>query len=71
MEKKSLKEKIVGLFGSLKFWIATLAMVTMLLEAVANGTFTLQILTDLVQTWLIAVFGVGVLDGVAERIGKK
>lgn len=71
MQKKSLKEKVAGLFGSLKFWIATLTMATMVLESIAGGTFTLQIFVDSVQTWLVAVFGVGVLDGIAERIGKK
>lgn len=69
MEKKSLKEKVLALFGSLKFWIATLTMVTMLLEAFAGGTLTMQVFVNVIQTWLVAVFGVGVVDSIAEKIG--
>ncbi len=65
----TLVEKVKALFGSLKFWLATSVFITGLLGALVDGTFTVAFLINIGQTWLAVVAGIGVLDGITERIG--
>lgn len=65
----TLGEKLKALFGSLKFWLATSVFITAVLDALVGGTLSLALIFDLGQTWLAVVAGIGVLDGVTERIG--
>lgn len=58
-----MKDKIVGILSSVRFWIVTLTAVV----GVLNG----QDVVTVVQVWLAAVAGLGTLDSVASRIGGK
>lgn len=67
--EKTIGEKVKGLFGSLKFWLATTVFISAVLEALINGTFSIGYLFDIGQVWLGAVTAIGVLDGATERLG--
>jgi hypothetical protein len=55
--------KILGILGSVRFWIVTLTAVV----GILNG----QDVVTVVQVWLAAVAGIGTLDSMASRIGGK
>lgn len=66
--KEIVSGKIKELFGSLRFWLLTTTALLMILQlnGVIDGpTF------DVIKTWLLAVFGVGTLDSIADKIGGK
>lgn len=62
-------DKLKAILGSVRFWIVTLTAVLALLQAVANGSFTLDVAFNTAQVWLAAVVGIGTLDSVAVKFG--
>lgn len=62
---KKLGAKVIELLGSKKFWLATLiaAIAILKLEPITS----LGVLT-IIQVWLGTIWGVGLLQGTAERI---
>lgn len=66
-----LKAKFEKLAGSLKFALVTIVFLSAVVESIINGTFTIGLMVDQAQIWATAVAGIGILDGLAERIGGK
>ena len=69
MDFSKLKSNLGALFSSLRFWIATLALISSILEAYANGTFTLAYAYNDIQIWLGVVLAIGSFDSVATKFG--
>jgi hypothetical protein len=62
--KKTLKEKVLDLIGSARFWQITMAAGAVL---AAHYIPDLEFFFHTLATWLAAVAGIGTLDSVAER----
>lgn len=65
-----MQKKLKELFGSLRFWIVTLTMVTAILEGIVSGE-QLTYFLDIVQIYFGTVVGIGTLDSVAKKINYK
>lgn len=61
-------EKIKALLGSIRFYIVTLAAVSAVLTAVADGVFSSAVLFETLRNWLAAVVAIGSLDSVATKL---
>lgn len=66
-----LMKKLVALKGSLKFALVTVIYLSSVVEGLVAGSMTLPLIVDLTQTWIAAVTGIGIIDGIAERLGGK
>ena len=63
-----MKTKILELLGSRTFWLATLTAITAVVRLYAPDNYYIEQVLAIVNTWFGAVFGVGFINGVAERI---
>lgn len=61
-------DKIKELIGSIRFWIATLAMLSLLAGHYLPSS---QFLFDTISVWLGVVFGAGTLDSIATKVSSK
>ena len=65
---KIMWAKKVELLSSRKFWLVTLAAVAGVLKL---EPITFIEVMEIVQQWLLVVASIGLVQGVAERIGSK
>jgi hypothetical protein len=61
-------EKIKTLLGSIRFWVVTLAWLSLYLGIVEKNGFNTAELLNQVAIWLGTVAGIGTLDSVAEKL---
>jgi len=66
-----MKEKLVALLGSVRFWLITLAAASVYVGLVEQNGFSLKVLLDSVAVWLATVAGVGTVDRFADHITAK
>jgi len=63
-----MKDKILALLSSIRFWMVTLAAVSIYLGNVESNGFDLKILLDSIATWLGVVVGIGTADKLAQAV---
>ena len=63
-----MKEKILAILGSVRFWMITLAAASIYVGNVQSNGFDLKILLDSIATWLGVVVGVGTADKLAQAV---
>jgi hypothetical protein len=68
MKKESLKDKIVSLVTSIRFWIITLSAISSYLAGVEKSGFSLPALFETIATYLGVVVGVGTVDAIITKI---
>lgn len=66
-----MKEKILKILGSIRFWIITLALASSILTAIGDGKLTFELITEYLRNYFLAVAAIGSLDKVAGLLGKK
>jgi len=63
-----MKNKIVSLLGSIRFWIITFSAVAAYLAGVEKTGFSVASLFETIATWLGVVAGVGTVDAIITKI---
>lgn len=63
-----MKDKILNLVSSVRFWMITLAAASVYVGTVQANGFDLKALLDSIATWLGIVAGVGTVDKIAQAI---
>ena len=64
-----MKDKVLALLGSIRFWIVTLGFVLAFLTTFETEGFVLATLLENIRNWLLAVAAVGTADSIASKIG--
>jgi hypothetical protein len=66
-----MKAKILGILGSVRFWIITLGAISAFLAFVDVNGFKFSDLFNAIAIWLGVVSGVGTIDKLGKSIGNK
>ena len=66
-----MKEKILAILDSVRFWIITLGAASAYMAFVEASGFSWSSLLNAIAIWLGTVVGVGTLDKVATTLAKK
>jgi hypothetical protein len=63
--------KLLAIFGSVRFWLITIAWAGFYASLVQAGGFDWVVLLKTIGEWLGTVAGVGTLDKFGQNIGGK
>ena len=61
-----MKDKIIAILGSVRFWMVTLAAASVYVGLVQANGFDLKALLDTIAAWLATVAGIGTLDKITS-----